>query len=186
MAPRPSPAAAASTRARARHARTCASTRTTSKSTRTRRRRWSSANERRLTLRVRALVLAAGLGTRLRPLTGDMPKPLLPVLGQPILGYTLRRLAAAGCEAAAVNLHHRGEQIRRALGDDFAGLPLTWSEESHLLGTLGALQPLAGFFAAADLVLIVNGDSLCRWPLAELVRRHRENGAPATLLLAAR
>jgi mannose-1-phosphate guanylyltransferase len=137
-------------------------------------------------LRVRALVLAAGLGTRLRPLTGDTPKPLLPVLGQPILGYTLRRLAAAGCEAAAINLHHRGEQIRRALGNDFAGLPLTWSEEPRLLGTLGALQPLAGFFAAADLVLIVNGDSLCRWPLAELVRRHLESGAAATLLLTAR
>jgi mannose-1-phosphate guanylyltransferase len=137
-------------------------------------------------LRVRALVLAAGLGTRLRPLTGDTPKPLLPVLGQPILGYTLRRLAAAGCEAAAINLHHRGEQIRRALGDDFSGLPLTWSDEPRLLGTLGALQPLASFFAAADLVLIVNGDSLCRWPLGELVRRHGESGARATLLLAAR
>jgi mannose-1-phosphate guanylyltransferase len=123
---------------------------------------------------------------RLRPLTDDTPKPLLPILGQPILGHTLRRLAAAGCEAAAINLHHRGDQIRQALGSAFEGMPLAWSEEPRILGTLGALQPLAAFFAAADLGLIVNGDSLCRWPLAELVRRHLASRAPATLLLTAR
>ncbi len=137
-------------------------------------------------MRLRALVLAAGLGTRLRPLTDDLPKPLLPVLGQPLLGLTLRRLAAAGCEAAAINLHHGAGQIRAAFGSEHAGLPLTWSEEPLLLGTLGALGPLAGFFAGADLALVVNGDSLCRWPLAELVARHVATGALATLLLAAR
>jgi mannose-1-phosphate guanylyltransferase len=137
-------------------------------------------------MRLRALVLAAGLGTRLRPLTDDLPKPLLPVLGQPLLGLTLRRLAAAGCEAAAINLHHGAAHIRRAFGSEHAGLPLTWSEEPRLLGTLGALGPLAGFFAGADLALVVNGDSLCRWPLAELVERHLATGALATLLLAAR
>jgi len=137
-------------------------------------------------MRLRALVLAAGLGTRLRPLTDDLPKPLLPVLGQPLLGLTLRRLAAAGCEAAAINLHHGAAHIRRAFGSEHAGLPLTWSEEPRLLGTLGALGPLAGFFAGADLALVVNGDSLCRWPLAELVERHLAAGALATLLLAAR
>jgi len=137
-------------------------------------------------MRLRALVLAAGLGTRLRPLTDDLPKPLLPVLGQPLLGLTLRRLAAVGCEAAAINLHHGAGQIRRAFGGEHAGLPLTWSEEPLLLGTLGALGPLAGFFAAADLALVVNGDSLCRWPLAELLARHLATGALATLLLAAR
>jgi NDP-sugar pyrophosphorylase family protein len=137
-------------------------------------------------MRLRALVLAAGLGTRLRPLTDDLPKPLLPVLGQPLLGLTLRRLAAAGCEAAAINLHHGAGQIRRAFGSEHAGLPLTWSEEPQLLGTLGALGPLAGFFAGADLALVVNGDSLCRWPLAQLLARHLATGALATLLLAAR
>ena len=137
-------------------------------------------------MRLRALVLAAGLGTRLRPLTDDLPKPLLPVHGQPLLGLTLRRLAAAGCEAVAINLHHGAGHIRKAFGGEHAGLPLTWSEEPRLLGTLGALGPLAGFFAAADLALVVNGDSLCRWPLAELLRRHLETGALATLLLSAR
>ncbi|HEX4964867.1 MAG TPA: NDP-sugar synthase [Thermoanaerobaculia bacterium] len=136
--------------------------------------------------RIRALVLAAGLGTRLRPLTEQLPKPLLPVRGVPILGHTLAQLAAFGCEAAAVNLHYLGEQIRQRFGVEHAGMPLTWSEEPEILGTLGALPPLKDFFAPADLVLLVNGDSLCRWPLRKLVRRHLAGGAKATLLLASR
>src|SRR5215203_162341 len=136
--------------------------------------------------RIRALVLAAGLGTRLRPLTNHTPKPLLPVRGVPILGHTLSQLAAFGCEAAAVNLHYLGDQIRQRFGDVHAGMPLTWSEEPEVLGTLGALHPLKEFFAPADLVLLVNGDSLCRWPLRKLIRRHLASGARSTLLLTSR
>lgn len=136
--------------------------------------------------RLRALVLAAGLGTRLRPLTDRVPKPLLPVVGVPILGHTLAQLAALGCEAVAVNLHYLGDQIRQRFGGSFAGLPLTWSEEPGLLGTLGALHPLKEFFAPADLVLLVNGDSLCKWPLKKLLRHHLAGNAKATLLLTAR
>ncbi|HEX9943765.1 MAG TPA: NDP-sugar synthase [Thermoanaerobaculia bacterium] len=136
--------------------------------------------------RIRALVLAAGLGTRLRPLTEHTPKPLLPVRGLPILEHTLAQLAAMGCEAAAVNLHHLGEQIRQRFGDSHAGMPLTWSEEPELLGTLGALHPLKDFFAPADLVLLVNGDSLCKWPLRRLIRKHLASGARSTLLLTSR
>ncbi|HWM90487.1 MAG TPA: NDP-sugar synthase [Thermoanaerobaculia bacterium] len=129
--------------------------------------------------RLRALVLAAGLGTRLRPLTDIAPKPLLPVAGLPILGHTLQQLAAAGCEAAAVNLHHRGDQIRQRFGDSFAGMPLVYSEEPELLGTLGALHPLKSFLSGADLVLLINGDSLCRWPLRKLIRRFQSAAAAA-------
>jgi len=135
--------------------------------------------------RLRALVLAAGLGTRLRPLTDVAPKPLLPVTGLPILGHTLQQLAAVGCEAAAVNLHHRGDQIRQRFGDSFAGMQLLYSEEPELLGTLGAIHPLKEFLAGAEMVLLINGDSLCRWPLKKLIRRYQSNGAYATLLLTA-
>jgi NDP-sugar pyrophosphorylase family protein len=131
-------------------------------------------------------VLAAGLGTRLRPLTELVPKPLLPVAGVPILGYTLAQLAALGCEEVAVNLHHLGGQIRQRFGDSFAGMRLTWSEEPVLLGTLGAFHPLRDFFAPAEQVVLINGDSLCEWPLRKLVRRHLASGAAATLLLASR
>jgi mannose-1-phosphate guanylyltransferase len=136
--------------------------------------------------RIRALVLAAGLGVRLRPLTRHTPKPLLPVRGVPVLGHTLAQLAAFGCEAAAVNLHHLGDQIRQRFGPSHAGMPLTWSEEPELLGTLGACYPLREFFAPADLVLLINGDSLCRWPLRRLIRRHLKVGARSTLLLTSR
>lgn len=137
-------------------------------------------------LRLRALVLAAGRGERLRPLTDVVPKPLLPVAGTPVAGHTLARLAACGCEAAAINLHHLGGAIRARLGDSYDGMPLVYSEESELLGTLGALGALRGFFAGADLVMVINGDSLCRWPVQRLVRRHLASGARATLLFARR
>lgn len=133
---------------------------------------------------IRALVLAAGQGVRLRPLTLHRPKPLLPIAGRPILAHTLDRLAELGCEATAINLFHLGDQIQGTFGTSFRGMPLVYSHERELLGTLGALAPLAGFFRHAELILLINGDSLCAWPLTELVERHREGGAPATVLLA--
>jgi len=138
------------------------------------------------TRNLRALVLAAGYGTRLRPLTDDLPKPLLPVLGAPLLARTLDVLAAVGSSATAINLHHRAEAIPAAFGDRHRGMPLVYSREEPILGTSGAFVPLRDFFAGADTVLLVNGDSLCDWPLAELLARHRRRGAVATMLLAGR
>lgn len=137
-------------------------------------------------MKIRALVLAAGFGTRLAPLTDTLPKPLLPVRGRTVAEVTLERLVRAGCEAAALNLHHLGGAVRERLGSSFAGMPLVYSEEEEILGTFGALAPLADFFRGADAVILVNGDSLCRWPLRRLIRRHVKTGAVATLLFAAR
>lgn len=145
-------------------------------------------------MKIRALVLAAGLGERLRPLTFRIPKPLLPVRGEPNAGRTLHRLAAAGVEAAALNLHHLGAAIRDRFGDRYAGLPLVYSEERHLLGTLGPLFVLREFLAAHRRFLLVNGDSLCDWPVEALLAAHERARAQAprgrkplaTLLLASR
>ncbi|HEX2253590.1 MAG TPA: sugar phosphate nucleotidyltransferase [Thermoanaerobaculia bacterium] len=137
--------------------------------------------------RIRALVLAAGHGTRLRPLTDFLPKPLLPVAGRTVLDYTLDALIDAGCEAAAVNLHHLGDQIRGHYGDSYRGMPLEWSEEKgERQGTLGALYPLRDFLGQADLVVLINGDTLCPWPLSRLIRSHRADRAAATLMLTTR
>ncbi|TNF73561.1 MAG: NDP-sugar synthase [Acidobacteria bacterium] len=136
--------------------------------------------------RVRAVVLAAGRGERLRPLSEWAPKPLLPVAGRAAIVHTLSQLAGAGVEAVAINLHYRGEDIRERLGTEFEGLPLTYSLEPELLGTLGAMMPLEEFLRPADLVLVINGDSVCRWPLKRLVRRHQRRGNLATLLLSKR
>ena len=81
-------------------------------------------------LRLRALVLAAGRGERLRPLTDSAPKPLLPVAGQAVAAHTLERLRRAGCEEVALNLHYLGEQIHDRFGDSFAGMPLRYSPET--------------------------------------------------------
>ncbi len=132
------------------------------------------------------MVLAAGYGMRLRPLTDEQPKAALPVAGKPVVVRTLERLAASGCERAAVNLHHLGERLRALLGDVAGGMPLVFSPEEELRGTLGALAPLREFCSAADLLVVVNGDSLCRWPLPRLLRAHRRGGAAATLLLSRR
>lgn len=136
-------------------------------------------------MRVRALVLAAGFGARLAPLTDQVPKPLTPVRGLTPLELTLRRLAEAGCEAVAINLHHRGGAIRRAIGHGgdarWPEMEIVYSEEPEILGTFGALRPLSRFFAPADAALVINGDTLCRWPIKRLLRRHRRRGTVATL-----
>lgn len=141
---------------------------------------------------MRALVLAAGLGTRLRPLTNHLPKPLLPVPRRPagfssdvatVAGLTLEALAPF-CTAIALNLHHLGERIAAHFGQEQNGLPLVYRYEQELLGTLGPLHALRDFLAGGgDTFLLVNGDSLCAWPLQDLIRHHRRSGADATLLV---
>jgi NDP-sugar pyrophosphorylase family protein len=83
----------------------------------------------------------------------------------------------------AINLHHLGDQIRQQFGASFRGLPLVYSDEQQLLGTAGALPPLGDFLAQADRVLVVNGDSLCRWPIEALLAAHARRQPAATLLL---
>ncbi len=106
--------------------------------------------------------------------------------GEPVGGVTLERLRRAGCEQVALNLHYLADEVRRGFGDDYKGMPLVYSHEEEILGTLGCLAPLRtqGFFEGCDEVLLVNGDSLCRWPLKQLLRRHRKSGAAATLLVS--
>ena len=132
--------------------------------------------------KVRALVLSAGLGQRLRPLTRQLAKPLLPVLGEPVLSRTLAELSRVQCELAVVNLHHLGDQIREALGQSVHGVPVSYAEEREILGTLGALGAAARALSEGDCALMINGDSLCRWPLRRLLKSHRRSGALVTLL----
>ncbi len=133
--------------------------------------------------RLRALVLTAGFGSRLRPLTYFLPKALLPICGEAVAGHTLRQLARFGCESAVLNLHHLGDAIREGFGSTYHGLPIAYSHEEEIQGTLGALYPVRGLLAEADLVLLVNGDSLCSWPWKAMIRHHLRSGADATMLL---
>lgn len=131
---------------------------------------------------MRALVLCAGRGERLRPLTGGLAKPLLPVAGRAVATRTIEILHRAGCETA-VNLHHLSESVRRGLTSEAGerGIDLTFALERDLLGTLGAVVNLRDFLAEGDDIVLVNGDSLCRWPLRDVLDRHRRSGADVTL-----
>ncbi len=133
--------------------------------------------------RLRAFVLTAGFGSRLRPLTYFLPKALLPICGEAVAEHTLGQLARFGCESAALNLHHLGDAIREHFGSNCHGLPITYSHEEEIQGTLGALYPMRNLLAEADLVLLVNGDTLCSWPWKAMIRQHLRSGADATMLL---
>ncbi|WP_019627885.1 N-acetylmuramate alpha-1-phosphate uridylyltransferase MurU [Thioalkalivibrio sp. AKL10] len=114
---------------------------------------------------MRAMILAAGRGERMRPLTDHCPKPLLPVSGRPLIGYTLDRLATAGYREVVINLAHLGEQIRATLGERQSGLAIRYSPEPE-----GALETAGGIRQALPLLgeepfLVVNGDVWCDHPL---------------------
>jgi NDP-sugar pyrophosphorylase family protein len=134
---------------------------------------------------MKAMILAAGLGTRLRPATDRVPKPLFPVLGVPAIEWAIRALAGAGVTEAVVNLHHHPAAIVRALGSgERHGVRLTYSDEPVVLGTGGGLSAVREFFRGEDAFLLHNGDAFTDWDLADLVSRHRESGAAATLALS--
>jgi NDP-sugar pyrophosphorylase family protein len=134
--------------------------------------------------RVKALVLCGGLGTRLGSLTRDLPKPLLPIEGRPLLGYTLALLARQGFDDVALNLHFHGERIAEEIGDGSRfGVRVTYSRESELLGTAGTVRSLEPFFADVDDALVLYGDLLLDVDLGVLLTTHRERRADATLML---
>ncbi len=132
------------------------------------------------------LVLCAGLGTRLRPLTERVPKPAMPVGGIPLVRYTLGLLAHAGVERAVVNVHHLPEEMARvALGAaSELGLPLAVSHEPVIAGTGGALREARALLLPAREVVVVNGDVLFDVDLAAVLAAHRASGAFATMVLA--
>ncbi len=131
----------------------------------------------------RALVLAAGKGERLRPLTNTIPKPLVPVAGQPLIAYALGWLRHYGVREVAINLHHLGDQIRDAVGDGSAyGVSAHYSEEPEILGTGGAVRNLADWLDTGPFV-VVNADIVHDVDLAALARLHHASGSLATLAL---
>jgi mannose-1-phosphate guanylyltransferase len=129
---------------------------------------------------MRAMVLAAGLGTRLRPITYAMPKPMVPVLNRPVMEHIVRLLARHGFTETVANLHWFPELIEGHFGDgsDF-GVELTYSPEEQLLGTSGGVRNVAGFLG--DSFLIISGDALTDIDLAAMRKFHESHDGVATL-----
>ena len=133
---------------------------------------------------MKAMVLAAGAGSRMGELTRDCPKPMLQVQGKPILEHILRNLARHGFREVVLNLFHHPHLIEAHFGDGSAfGLSITYLHEPRLLGTAGSARNAASFLRGPDPFLLHYGDVLTDQDLGAMVAAHQAKHAQATLLL---
>ena len=131
---------------------------------------------------MKAMILAAGEGTRMRPLTLETPKALLPINGVPLIVYTLTWLADHGISEVAINLHHLGEKIKKIVRDGSQfGMNVTYSKEKTLLGTAGGVKKMSHFFDGPFVVFY--GDNLTDFDLSAMVEFHRRKKALATMAI---
>jgi NDP-sugar pyrophosphorylase family protein len=132
---------------------------------------------------MRAMILSAGYGTRLWPLTEDRTKPAIPILGKPLVGYVAEYLAGYGCDQIVVNLHHRPQSVRRTLGDGSKfGVKLHYVEEPEILGTSGGIDNARGLLDR-DTFIVVNGKIITDINLHAALETHRRTRALATLVV---
>jgi mannose-1-phosphate guanylyltransferase len=124
---------------------------------------------------MRAMVLAAGLGTRLRPLTYEITKPMVPVLDRPVMEHIVELLWRHGFHEVIANLHYFPDTIREYFGER-----LSYRYEEELLGTAGGVRACASFFGDEPFI-VISGDALTDIDLAALAERHRQSGGVATL-----
>jgi len=131
-----------------------------------------------------AFVLGAGLGTRLRPLTLEWPKPLLRVGAKPVITYAFEQLKAAGVERLIVNTHHCAERYGEVFpGLKFEGLPIELRHEPVLLETGGGIKNIEDLLTPGEPLLIYNGDIISSLPLEKLIAHHEASGNEVTLAL---
>lgn len=129
---------------------------------------------------MRAMILAAGLGTRLRPITHSMPKPMVPIVNRPVMEHIVRLAAGHGFTDLIANLHWFPELIRDRFGDGSElGVSLSYSPEERLLGTSGGVRGAAGFLG--DSFLVISGDALTDIDLTAMRRFHESHDGIATL-----
>src|SRR5437016_10500082 len=132
---------------------------------------------------MKGMILAAGFGERLWPLTADRTKPALPVLGKPLVGYVAEYLATHGIRDVIVNLHHRPDSVRGALGDGGQfGVKLQYVHEPVILGTSGALDN-ARELLGSETFVVINGKLITDIDLHAALETHRKRNALATLVL---
>ncbi len=132
---------------------------------------------------MKAMILAAGLGTRLKPLTEEIAKPMVPIVNKPVMEHTLALLARHGIRDLFVNIHYYPEAMREHFGDGSRwGVNLTFSYEEELLGTAGGVKKLEREFAGDDF-LVISGDALTDLDLTSLMAYHKSKRSIATLVL---
>lgn len=129
------------------------------------------------------MILAAGEGTRLSPLTDDWPKPLFPVGDRPVISYLFELLKYYGVKDVVLNIHHLAEHIEKTLGDGSRySVRISYSREKDLKGTGGGIRKAQRFWGEED-ILVINGDNLLELNLAKLNLFHQASGGIATMVL---
>ena len=133
---------------------------------------------------ITAFILGAGLGTRLRPLTEKMPKPLLSIGGRPIITYAMEHLRLLGVQRFIVNTHHCAEKYKEVFPDrNWHGIPITFRHEPILLDTAGGIKNIEDLIASEERILVYNGDIITNMPIAPLVNKHFALKTEVTLAL---
>jgi NDP-sugar pyrophosphorylase family protein len=132
---------------------------------------------------MKAVILCAGYGTRLKELTNNIPKPMLPICGRPLLEYIILHLKSHGISEIAINLHFNSEIIREYFSDGSKfGMSIKYSYEKKLLGTAGALLPLKEWLGEEDFI-VQYGDIITNQDLHPIIKQHQTTQAIITLLL---
>jgi mannose-1-phosphate guanylyltransferase len=131
-----------------------------------------------------AFILGAGLGTRLRPLTEKIPKPLLPIGGRPIITYAMEHLRTIGVHKFIVNTHHCPEKYMEVFPDcQWQGIPITFRHEPILLDTAGGIKNIEDLIASEERIIVYNGDIITDLPLQPLIEKHFAQKTEVTLAL---
>lgn len=136
---------------------------------------------------MKAMILGAGIGSRLDPLTRSLPKPLVPVVGKPVMGHLIDLLRRHGITEIMVNVQYLGDRIIETLGDGSSyGVPVHYSREDQLWGDAGGVKRVESFFrdgsgAADDTFLVIGGDDLTDTDISRVIAEHKTSGALATL-----
>lgn len=134
---------------------------------------------------MKAVILAGGRGSRLAPLTCEIPKPLVRILDKPVLAHILALLSHHGIKEAVLTVSYLAQRIRESFGEEFGGVRLRYCYEETPLGTAGGVKAAASLLREDDdeSFLVISGDAMCDFDLTAAISFHRENGAEATLLL---
>ena len=133
---------------------------------------------------MKAVIMAGGMGTRLRPVTGDRPKPMADILGKPIMEHILLHLKDCGFDEVCAAVKYRAEDIMTYFGDGSRfGVRMQYRVEDEPLGTAGAVKNCADFYGDDDF-LVISGDAACDFDLRLLMREHQREKAAVTIACA--
>ncbi|HPN84218.1 MAG TPA: sugar phosphate nucleotidyltransferase [Victivallales bacterium] len=132
--------------------------------------------------RFSAMILSAGFGTRLRPLTNHIPKPLAPLCGRPLLSTIIEKISSAGADEIVINLHHKAEGIISKISKPY-GKKLRFVKEKDILGTGGGILNCRKFLSRHEFFVLHNGDIISDVDINQLISHHQRSGMTATLFL---